>query len=232
MSKNKSYNIGDIVTIKSHPLLKNFTLKNNKLPCPPLLLIKEVLFENKKKKLFSDEIPKAKIADNLKYICVYFNDKKSEFVEITLYHSYLASYKDLKFDRELDETGNKTKSKISLIEEVKDYSIKKYKFGRLTQLKTCKLESRKKIQYKKKRKIRNYLYATPDFVLTGIKREVTDGLFYDDRKPKRKVSEIMYKVMWFNHIQNKFSEKYLPKEFFIEPLDLAEKPKLNEKPKN
>jgi|GEM_PF-2646909 len=34
------------------------------------------------------------------------------------------------------------------------------------------------------------------------------------------------------YYQNKFSEKYLPKEFFIEPLGLPEKPKLNEKPKD
>jgi len=32
--------------------------------------------------------------------------------------------------------------------------------------------------------------------------------------------ELHPKIMWFNHYQNKFSEKYLPKEFFIKPLDL------------
>jgi len=63
-------------------------------------------------------------------------------------------------------------------------------------------------------------FCSPNFVLTGIKKEVSDGLFYHNGKPKRKIFEIFYKVMWFNHYQKKCSEKYFPKEFFIEPLDL------------
>ncbi len=211
MPKVNAFNIGEIVTLKSHPLLESYTPKNNEKQFPPLLLIKEALVENKKKKLFSDEIPKAKIADNLKYICIYFNDKKSEFVEVALYHAYLSNYMNLKFNRELDEDGKETKSETNLIDEVKGYEPVKYEFGALAQLKTCKLENRNK--YCK-------IFCSPNFILTGIKREISDGLFYYDGKPKRKVSEIFYKVMWFNHYQNKFSEKYLPNEFFIEPLDL------------
>lgn len=220
MNTVEAYNIGDIVTLRSHPLLGNYTPKNNKNQFPPLLLVKEALFENKKKKLFSDEIQNAKIADNLKYVCVYFNDKKSEFVEVTLYHAYLSSYKDLMFHREKDEEGKETKSKLKLIEEVEGYKQKEYEFGTLAQLKTCKLESRKKTGLSKKKRNRNMTFCSPNFVLIGIKREVSDGLFYYDGKPKRKISETFYKVMWFNHYQNKFSEKYLPQEFFIEPLEL------------
>jgi len=212
-----AYNIGDIVTLKSHPLLKNNTPKNSKKQFPPLLLIKEAIFENKKKKLFSDEIPNAKIADNLKYLCVYFNDRKSEFVEIPLYHAYLASYKGLKLLEEKKDDKKAQKSKVikedkRLIIDGEEYKPKEYEFGTLTQFKTCKLESRKVDK--------NMKFSSPDFVLTGIKREVSNDLFYHDGKPKRKISEIFYKVMWFNHYQNKFSEKYLPKEFFIEPLGL------------
>ena len=56
--------------------------------------------------------------------------------------------------------------------------------------------------------------------MTGIKNEEQKDLFYLDGKPKRIISEQLFKVMWFNHFQQKFSEHYLPKEFFVEDLEV------------
>jgi hypothetical protein len=59
-------------------------------------------------------------------------------------------------------------------------------------------------------------YISPDFVLSGYKKETYTDLFYGNGKPKRKVSTEFVKVKWFNPIQQKFSEQYLPIEFFID----------------
>jgi len=229
MSTIDKYKIGDIVTIKSHPLLHADTQKNSNFQFPPLLLVKEILLENEKKKLFSDEIKNTQIADNLKCICVYFSNKKSKFVEVHLYDAYLASYKDLK---SIEEEGESNKSETNQNEE-EDKSNKNeiYNFGGIVQLKTRKVKY--KNQFKIGEKYKFLPFLSPNFVLTGVKKgEVTGGLFYHNGKPKRKVAKQFYKVMWFNHFQNKFSEEYLPEEFFIKPLVLAEKTELNEKPKD
>tara|TARA_R110002049_G_scaffold3795_3_gene27512 strand:- start:45655 stop:45825 length:171 start_codon:yes stop_codon:yes gene_type:complete len=56
--------------------------------------------------------------------------------------------------------------------------------------------------------------------LSGIKKEEQKDLFYLDGKPKRIISEQLFKVMWFNHVQQKFSEYFLPMEFFVESLEI------------
>ncbi|MCL5128621.1 hypothetical protein [Algibacter sp. L4_22] len=94
------FKIGEIITLKSHPLFSSTHKKINEFPAqvPPLMLIKEVIYEKEDKKvLYSDVIEGAKIADLVKYVCVFFNASKSEFVEKTIYHSLVQSYLDLKY---------------------------------------------------------------------------------------------------------------------------------------
>ncbi|MCL5128620.1 hypothetical protein [Algibacter sp. L4_22] len=69
-------------------------------------------------------------------------------------------------------------------------------------------------------KIPGTSFQSPDFILSGIKNEEQKDLFNSDGKPKKNISSQSYKVMWFNHLQQKFSEEYLPKEFFVEGLEL------------
>lgn len=217
------FEIGDIVTIKSHPLLSSVPKKINEFPAqvPPLMLVKEVIFEKEdKKKVFSDSIEKAQIADLVKYVCVYFNANKSEFIEKEIYHSFLESYKQLKYFRVENTDNKKIKTERQLISEVDTYnSVSNYSYGKRVQFKTKKLEHRKSYNNSFER-IPGFSFQTPDFILSGIKEEEQKGLFYLDGEPKRKITKLLYKVMWFNHIQQKFSEHYLPKKFFVENLEI------------
>lgn len=224
MEKIEHFKIGDIVTLKSHPL---FSAKPKKISefstqVPPLMLIKEVLFENEEKKIiFSDEIENAQIADLIKYNCVFFNANKSEFQEKTIYHTLLRSYLDLKYYREI---GKDEKKKIELdeqlIPEVLKYEIvENYNYGEVIQFKTKKLEHRKSYAGSSE-KITTVSNQTPDFVLSGVKNEAQVDLFYPKGKPKRILPKQLYKVMWFNRFQQKFSEYFLPKEFFVKNLEI------------
>lgn len=222
MTFTHNFEIGEIVTLNSHPLVRGHSkIIEFSAQVPPLMMVKEIFYEDdKKKKMFNEELGSDfQIADSIKYICVYFNSNKSEFVEITLYESVIKSYKELKYYKEVEE-NKKTKfieDKL-LIDEVEDYlSIDKYEFGKVVQFKTKKLEHRKSYNGNSE-KITNNSFQTPDFVLSGIKNEnIVDG-FYPDGNPKKVFSKQLYKVIWFNHFQQKFSEQYLPKEFFVENI--------------
>ncbi|WP_159024054.1 hypothetical protein [Formosa sp. L2A11] len=219
-----AFGIGDIVTLRSHPLFNGTPQKIKEFPAqvPPLMLIKEVIFEREdKKKIYSDVIEKAQIADLVKYVCVFFNANKSEFVEKEIYHSFLDSYLKLKYYRkEETENGKKIIQIKKLIEEVADYKkAEDYDFGKRIQFKTKKLEHRKSYSNSFER-VPGTSFQTPDFILSGIKNEEQKDLFFQDSKPKRLMTKQSYKVMWFNHAQQKFSEHYLPKEFFVENLEI------------
>ncbi|MDN3665713.1 hypothetical protein ACFFU1_17185 [Algibacter miyuki] len=216
------FKIGDIVTLKSHPLFSYVPKRIMEFPAhvPPLMLIKEVLYEKEdKKNLYSDVIEKAQIADVVKYVCVFFNANKSEFVEKTIYNSLIKSYLELKYYRK-DESKSKSLT-VDLISEVLNYKSNfNYEFGKRVQFKTKKLEHRKSYDGHVLEKTPGPSFQSPDFILSGIKNEEQKDLFYTDGKPKRIISDQSFKVMWFNHLQQKFSEEYLPKEFFVEGLEL------------
>lgn len=66
----------------------------------------------------------------------------------------------------------------------------------------------------------NTSFQTPDFLLSGIKNHAQTDLFYSDGSPKRVITSQLFKVIWFNHFQQKYSEYLLPKEFFVKNLSL------------
>jgi hypothetical protein len=220
-----NFNIGDLVTFKTHPLLYDLYIKGDGKLVPPIMIVKEVIFENKDKKVF-DDVSGNQISDKIKYICVHFDDNKSEFIESHLYHSQLESFKKLKIAK-LEEK-KQLGGYIPLIEEVLNYPKFNYEFGKIVYFKTKKIEAFKKRESSKmevnvngkeeKKKTRHYVvnYITPDFVICGYKKEAYNDLFYNNGKPKRKASTDFIKVKWFNSMQQKFSEQYLPIEFFID----------------
>ncbi len=230
MTEISTFYIGDIVTLKSHPLFKDYMTNTFSKQAPPLMLVKEVYFENNKKRIFSEEVKGAKISDKIKYNCVYFDDIKSEFVEAFIYQSALLKIDkdcDMKFFRIKNSNDKETESDLKILEEIEKYESVVYEYGKSVMFKTSKLESRKRI-------FGSILpsFSSPDFILYGIKKENMSCLFYEDGEPKKQVSEIFYKVMWYNHKQQKFSQECLPKEFFIEPLKgktiIIEKKKIEE----
>ena len=227
---NGNFNVGDLVTFKTHPLLFDLYIKGDGKYVPPIMIVKEVLFENMDKKEF-DDVSGNRIAEKVKYICVHFDDNKSEFIESHLYHSQLESFEKLKIakrDEKKQEEGY-----IDLITEVLNYPKKiSYEFAKIVHFKTKKIEAFKKREssnikiiednkgnnIETKEKIRNYVvnYITPDFVICGYKKETYNDLFYNNGNPKRIASTDFIKVKWFNSNQQKFSEQYLPIEFFID----------------
>ncbi|WP_237275632.1 hypothetical protein [Tenacibaculum ovolyticum] len=220
-----NFKIGEIVTLKTHPLFDNDFKQIAELPAhvPPLMIVKEVFFEREEnKKIFSSEIEKAQISDLIKYNCVYFNGNKSEFIEKTIYESFLRSYKKLQYFRVKGKDGKEINIPLEkqLIPEVSTYTkFKDYKFGDVIQFKTKKLEHRKSYDNASER-IPGISYQTPNFIVSGIKKELQEDLFYHDGQKKKITESKLVKVSWFNHFQNKLSEKYLPFSLFVKDLKI------------
>jgi hypothetical protein len=219
-----NFNVGDLVTFKTHPLLFDLYIKGDGKYVPPIMIVKEVLFENKDKKEF-DDVSGNQIAEKVKYICVHFDDNKSEFIESHLYQAQLESFIKLKIAK-VDEK-NQEEGYVDLITEVLNYPKINYEFAKIVYFKTKKVEAFKKRESSKieinkdgkdKKTTIQYVvnYITPDFVICGYKKETYNDLFYNNGKPKRIASTDFIKVKWFNSFQQKFSEQYLPIEFFID----------------
>ncbi|KJD33344.1 hypothetical protein PK35_05655 [Tamlana nanhaiensis] len=222
MPKNK-FNLGEIVTFKSHPLLYDYYIRGDGKLVPPFLVISEIEFENKSKKVV-EEVTGSKIAEKVKYKCVFFDDNRSQFKEVFVYQSMLESFKSICIAR--NNEVDKKETYESLISEASLYTVPNYEYSKIVYFKTKKFEIFKKRisvrQIKKKNKIIDkeiiqYVvnYATPDFVLTGIKKQIPENKFYSNGDKRKISSEILYKVKWFNSNQMKFSEQFLPSECFM-----------------
>lgn len=252
MDLENKFKVGDLVTLKSHPLFEVYEIKGDGKYVPPIMIVKEVLFEDRKKKTH-DEITGYEIAERIKYICTYFDDNKSEFIEAHIYQSMLDGIKEIKIGR-FDDPKSTSVSRTNLVDEVLRYALKpEYSYSGVYYFKTKKLEVLKKrssvvvtvVQksgddrkpddndndqddtkgYTRKTTIQYIVnYATPEFVACGFKSESYADLFYNDGKMKRLASTDFVKVKWYNPIQQKFSDQYLPMEFFtdINPFGIVD----------
>ncbi|MCZ8090339.1 MAG: hypothetical protein O9282_11515 [Flavobacterium sp.] len=224
------FNVGDLVTFKTHPLFDGFRIKGDGKYVPPIMIVKEVFFESSQKKT-NDEESGLLIAERIKYICVYFDDNKSEFLEFHLYESMLRTFEDLKIERIFDDGRLSDESK-TIIEEIKSYKLIKYDFGKIVRFKTKKIEIFKKRSSKRiilkegevdKEKIKEIIqyivnYTSPDFLICGIMNNDVKDLFYSDGTAKKLVSKKLLKIKWFNPVQHKFSEQFYPIEFFTDQM--------------
>jgi hypothetical protein len=227
--KNK-YDVGCIVTFKTHPLLYDFYIKGDEKLVPPFMIVKEVYFENKSKKIV-DESTGDIIAERIKYTCVYFDDNKNEFKEVIIYESMLLSYEKIHIAK-VDGSGKETEgvNYISLIDEVNNYKKPTYKFGNIIYFRTKKFEIFKKRISKvsvkeekdkgvfKTKETKQFVvnYSTPEFIICGSIMNEEKSLFYPNGDRKKIISEYLFKVKWFNSSQMKFSEVYLPIECFTD----------------
>ncbi len=218
MSKN-NYDIGDIVTLNSHPMAfqPNGAIDSYINQIPPFMCIKEVHVE-KRKKIYSDEFSNHKITDKIKYLCVYFNQHRMIFEENFVYQDMLISFEKLTFHRddEVSEEDHKT-----LIKETKEYNTANYEYGKRVFFKTYKLEKRKKFK-DARNDVRSTTRTTsthtsPAFNLSGIKLNEKKSVYNPkDGELQVKTAETLYKILWYNAYQEKFSETYLPSEFFTD----------------
>ncbi len=222
--KNK-FNIGDIVTLKSHPLAyqEDGEIDAYVNQIPPFMCVKEIHIE-KKKQIFSSETPSAKIADNIKYLCVYFNQHRMIFEEGYVYQDTIVSLSDVTFHNEQKELKEGHKK---LVEETLDYKNSSYEFGKRIFFKTYKLEKRKKFrsagQDSNSTTKTILTHTSPAFILNGFKPNNQKSIYNaKNGELQRKCSEELFKVLWYNAYQEKFSEEYLPKEFFTDDKRIYE----------
>ncbi|GFD82072.1 hypothetical protein KUL118_49340 [Tenacibaculum sp. KUL118] len=238
MKTENKFSVGDIVTLKSHPLFKGFRIQGDTKLVPPLMIVKEILVENDKKKLF-EEITGNKIADRIKYTCVYFDDNQCCFNELMVYEEFIKKFDSLKIER-ITEKGEIVDDSDTIINEINSYyaSPLKYEFGKVVRFLTKKIEIYKKRSSKeipviknegngqevvKSEKIKTIIkyvvnYASPDFIISGFKKNEVLKAYYPDGSPKRVVCEDLVKVQWFNSNKQKFSEEYLPIVCFTDKM--------------
>lgn len=230
MSIENKFNVSDFLVLKTHPLLEDFRIKGDGKLVPPIMLIKEVFIESNKKVICDEESGK-KNADRIKYLCIYFDDTKSEFLEATLYESMLESFKKLKIER-ISKKGEVTQGDETIIKEIDSYGIPEYEYGKVVRLKTKKIEIYKKRSTRKfivKDESKNDLdveevvqyvvnYTSPDFIVCGFKKNETKNSHYPNGSPKRIICENLFKVKWFNFNQQKFSDQYLPEGFLTDEM--------------
>lgn len=222
------FNVGDIITFKTHPMFFDYIIKGDSKFVPPIMIIKEVLFENLKK--ISDDLNGKQISERIKYVCTYFDDNKSIFIDVHLYETMIRSFEYLKFGQ-ISKNDEIIINSEDFVNEIKSYRKPEYEFGKIIVFKTKKIEifklrSSKKIildpeasnKVIKAKEILQYVvnYATPDFIISGFKEEKQIGLKYEDGSQKRLASTNFIKIKWYNPSQQKFSEQFLPEEFFID----------------
>ncbi|MFC5195695.1 hypothetical protein ACFPH8_10175 [Bizionia hallyeonensis] len=229
MSLVNKFKIGDIVTFKTHPLLYDRYIKGDGKLVPPFMVVKEVYFEDNKKKVVDTNNGK-KIGERIKYTCLFFDDNKSEFTDVVVYESMLMDFTSFYISKLDGEKNDSDDSEYkSLINEVSEYKSANYEYGNIVYFKTKKLEILKKrtsvkkeiingVTKDEKKETIQYVvnYASPEFVLCGYKKELGEDLFYPNGSRKKIISKVSYKVKWFNSNQMKFSEQYLPKKCFID----------------
>lgn len=213
------FKIGEVVTLKSHPLAfqENGEIDSYVNHIPPFMCVKEIHIE-KNKQIYSKEIEEAQIADNIKYLCVYFNQHRTIFEEKFIYHEMLVSLKDVTFHREEDGFNE---DEMKLIEETANYKPPIYQFGKRVFFKTYKLEKRKKfkrIGHDKKSSTKTFLtHTSPAFVLNGCKINDQKAMYNaKNGELQRQCFEEFFKVLWYNSYQEKFSEGYFPSCFFTD----------------
>lgn len=228
-----NFEIGDIVTLKSHPLSfqANGEIDAYINQIPPLMCIKETHIE-KKKKLYSDDVSGAQIADKVKYLCVYFNQYRMIFEEKFVYQTMLVPLEKLLFHNKKDQLEE---NHITLIEETKKYEPAEYVFGKRVFFKTYKLERRKSFKSAKNdfrySRTTNSTHTSPAFILDGLKLNDKKSIYNPKNGDlQRECAKKLYKVLWYNAYQEKMSEEYLPKEFFTDDKRIFES--INEKDNN
>lgn len=215
------FNVGDIITLKTHPMFKSCRIKGDSKQVPPLMLIIGVF-----------DIKKGDI-DRVKYDCIYFNDDKNEFVTITLYHFAIKSFESLLYER-VNLDGTSVFDYKALIDEVKKYKKVKFKQGKIISFKTKKLEIYKKRTSKKIivdpktsliEKIDETLtyvvsFATPDFIICEEGGTYPKGLLNNKILADSIVSESLLMVLWYNPIKQKYSQQFIPKECFAKRIKI------------
>ena len=206
-------NIGDLVSLKSHP----FNIFNESLigafvdNTPPIMVISEVLKSNSydtESEEVDTETNKVKKLPN-QYLCYFYSSKTSSFEK-----HWFKQNEIKKIDSDIEtnqEKVTKTEDKVSLLNKYKD---------NLVVLKSADLElSKKKTTWSRtKEEDINKTQAFLEFlspVMTVIDVVENQNFNKDRVNPKngeikRESCKFLLKCKWFNPIKQTFSEEIIP----------------------
>ena len=206
-------NIGDLVSLKSHP----FNIFNESLigafvdNTPPIMVISEVLKSNSydtESEEVDTETNKVKKLPN-QYLCYFYSSKTSSFEK-----QWFKQNEIKKIDSDIEtnqEKVTKTEDKVSLLNKYKD---------NLVVLKSADLElSKKKTTWSRtKEEDINKTQAFLEFlspVMTVIEVVENQNFNKDRVNPKngeikRESCKFLLKCKWFNPIKQTFSEEIIP----------------------
>ena len=204
-----SYGIGDIVVIKSYP--KAFPLTGDPLHIPPIMVVVGVEIENKKKKTHDNELGK-QISERIKYNLIWFDNKKSDFVDKIMYQSFLEPYKPINDEIIIPEInfdyryGEVVSFRTTILELAKDKTSKNKNDTKF-------IKGEMKDNVKEVDSITSLVtFSCPELVISGIRKNDKKDSFDDFGNKNKIYSEILIKVMWFNPNLQKYSEYELPQE--------------------
>ncbi|MCW0484759.1 hypothetical protein [Gaoshiqia sediminis] len=212
-----TYEIGQLVAIRNHPYFeilegnsnkKNFSTRyvGNTITCSsdnfPLMIVKEYTQSiEKKMELNSENSTFSEISRlKTKYLCVWYDSKLGRFQEAWFYPESLVIF-----------TGISDSIKDSELADISMFPIEVY-------LRTTIIERYKTIKNQARE---NDRFVSSSFLIKGKK---TENQFewinekYDFKE--RLISKTKIKVQWFNVAKGKYSEEWLPIEFFKKTPDL------------
>jgi len=206
---NPKYNLGDLVVIKSYSSENPIT--GDPLSVPPIMVVSGIEIENSKKKTH-DNNHGEQIAERIKYKLVWFDAKKSAFIEKIMYQSFLKKYSSS------SDTDKKSTAEISHF---------KYEYGEIAQFKTLAFEIELKKKSVSESETKSYKnnskkadvflkitenttpllpFVSPDFVMTSMRLNEEKDRFDDKGNATVIVPKRLVKVMWYNAQQQKYSE--------------------------
>lgn len=208
-SLTPEFKLGDIVVTKSTFCFHNNNWKiHHRSFNHPLMIIKEINVNPRHENLFDAQTGK-RIADEIKYLCHWYNAEKGKFEECWFFQSLL-----LKIEHESNNIS------ISHIEFGMQVSIVSHSFEFKKRLHNVRLNKNEETVISDSS---NFLWTflPPIFTVKGFKK-AENFKICDNQNPQRIVkesSEYLVKCVWYNDSLAKFSEELIPIESLmkIEP---------------
>lgn len=191
--------IGSIVSLKTHPYLKDLTtviISGDAQHTAPIMIVTEIFIESKN--LYDEQTGDSRGKQQCK--CIWYSSNNGQFEEVWI-----------------------SEKQLKVIEEPEDKKEQKsFAIGEIISLKTLNLELEKKKSYIKGNGYNNenititslLTFVPPVMQVVGESKNESKEPLFDNKtgKPKRFVSSKFIKCNWYNPNSNKVSEKHLPIE--------------------
>jgi len=219
--ENAEFHIGDVVTLKSHPLSN--PLKTDVHAVPPAMVVVEVSKDKGKDKVKYDSLKGVKIGGGLiKYRCVFYATQESKFKDFWFYPEVLKKVEKNNKEILTFELGKKVTLRTFDFENSKRKESTVY--SRESTINNTEEGNNPK---KTTRKVENetttvplLTHLPPIMVISGFDKNTIDVPIFQansqgESECIREISPYKIKCMWYNPIEAKFSEDwFIPEALF------------------